>query len=192
MANRRNPPIRAQYIAPGSIYGIGPYVSRHEAVVDPWSALVRAMKEGRASASEMESLAKELAPAIDAVPELAHADFIVPMPRREPGASSDLLPLARLLGKRLGQRVLARWLVRRSAPTPSFTSRGRPRSAARAHRDSFVVIGPPEVADAVYLLDNVLTEGGTMVGAQEAVLRDTGRAVPGVAILYEPALQTGN
>jgi hypothetical protein len=165
---------------PAPIFAPFPY--RSAAQQDWRSEAVRGLKVGVVDPDDFERLADELAQYIQSEPELSAAGAIVPMPRRQPGLESDLLPLAQAISERTGQEVLRDWLVRTEEPTEgAYIARRRTRFPAEEHERTMRVAGSPR--DDVLILDNVITMSGTMIGAQLAVERDTGVAPPGLAVL---------
>lgn len=164
------------------VLAIWPYVSLDEGT-DRASQTIRDLKSASASPKDVEWLASRVAAFVRAEPELKQARWIVPMPRRRPpGVPSDLLPLAKAIAAKTRQGVLEDYLVRTRMPRFGYTMKKRTRFPAEQHALSMSVDGAP--TSGILLLDNVITTGATMEGAQRAVLRDTGHAPVGLAVLY--------
>ena len=160
--------------------------------VAPWarnwrSSVIKSLKNG-CIPDKLELLAAEIATWLDteAPKAIQKRRWLVPMPRRQPGEANDLLPLADLVADlRPTMWVLRDWLVRTEEPVfDAFIAYDRTRYPAHEHKRTLAVHGPPKLAGDVLLFDNVLTTSGTMVGAMQAVKRDTGKDVPGLAVLY--------
>ncbi len=177
---RENPPLfDVAFVAP--VYGVAPY-RRDDPVV---RAIKRLKAGGAVDPAVMASIVDELADEVERYPALRDADALVPMPRRVPGQPSDLAPIVEALAAATGKIALPDWLVRREGPAGGAFTYHRIRFTPESHAASFEVAGE---SVRVALVDNVITSGGTMAGAQLAVQRDTGHAPPGLAIRYSDRL----
>lgn len=169
--------------APAPVFAMAGYVSATTGK-DWISETVRALKAGNADPKRVDRLAAQLATYILEESALRSANYLVPMPRRDPHMPSDLLELAEAIGRRTDQDVLENWLVRTRIPKDGeYVSQGRRRFPPEEHAATLSVTSSGDGSEVI-LLDNVLTTRGTMVGAQRAVLRDTGVAPVGLAVLY--------
>jgi hypothetical protein len=149
------------------------------------------LKLKRGSATDIGSLANELSEFILGRPELRDAEAIVPMPRRIPGVPSDLAPLASFIADRTHKECLCDWLVRVDEPSGGQFISQRMRFSPVEHARTLRVVGH-ERPRQVIVLDNVLTVGGTMEGAYQAIGRDApGTTVTGLAAMYAQGVETG-
>lgn len=174
-----NPRAKGEWPAP--VYAFARWMSPRKG---DWrsNAVVR-VKQGTASLGDMELVTNELAEFVGRTPELAAAEAIVVMPRRDPNAESDLAPIGDLLARAIGRPFLRGWLRRIAEPLGGNVVAKRVRFPADAHAVSMRVVGRRRPA-SVIVLDNVLTTGGTMRGALMAITRDTRTKPAGLAYLY--------
>jgi predicted amidophosphoribosyltransferase len=169
-----------------SVYAVAPYVSYRETGERDWASdLVRRMKVGKASFEEIDELAEELALYVTENRELTNLDAVVAMPRRRPQVVNDLDDLAAALASLLGVDAPQEWLIRVERPKGGRRFWHRTRHTAEEHAESMAVVGQ-DIYRQVLVLDNVLTTGGTMEGALEAVFRDSQAEPIGLTVLYEP------
>jgi hypothetical protein len=177
---RTNPQIDFnEFLAP--VYALEEYVQR-----DIGSALtdfIWDLKDYQASASQITRYAEKLAEIIQTHKDLASCEAIIPMPRRDPTLRSDLAKLARAVVKLTKQDVLEGWLARTSEPTGGDYLAGREHFTRDEHAATLSVEGA-EGPDGLIILDNVITRGGTMAGAQWAIFRDSGLKAYGLALAY--------
>lgn len=184
---RANPQIKSdEHEFEHPVYALEEYVSRK--VGSPLTDFIWELKGLRASRGDVDYWGRRLAELVASEPALSSAEAIAPMPRRDPLLRSDLVPLARAVAKVTGQEVLPDWLVRTSLPVGGEILVGRNHFGATEHAETMAVEGL-EVPDGVVLLDNVVTLGGTMAGAQRTVGRDKGVRAPGLALAYSPDLR---
>lgn len=163
------------------VYALQRYVRRDEG--SELTDFIWDLKNYAASPRAISRWAEQLALAISAASELREAEALVPMPRRDPALRSDLALLARAVGRITGQDVLEGWLGRVREPKGGEVLGGREHFSVDEHAETLAVEGL-EAPRGLILLDNVITLGGTMAGAQRAVLRDTGLEAPGLALAY--------
>lgn len=166
------------------LFWLGNYKSAIDGF-DHMSDLIRRMKYGQASADEIETIAGNLMTLIASDVRLQGCDGIVAMPRRVPGGESDLQPLVDMLGGHREMRAAPpNWLSRIQAPPEELGEimRNRRRYPADVHAATMRVTGPT-VYRKVLLVDNVITTGGSMMGAIRAIQRDTNADIACVSIL---------
>lgn len=186
----KNPALYIPSAMPQTVYhAMFPYRSerqKHERVDDALlaSRIIRHLKVGVIVQDELNWLADRVVAYLQRHPILMKP-CITPMPRRAPAIASDLLPLAYEISKRTGQTVLENWLVRTVEPTDGKVLALRTRYSIEEHARTMKVLGSPS---DVLILDNVITSGGTSIGAQQAILRDTGVVAPMLSILWSSDL----
>lgn len=179
-----NPLLHVPFAYPKAYYhGMFPYKSERQVHAESnalrASRAVRHLKVGVIADNELSWLADQTAKYI--IDHGLTQFSIVPMPRRVQNVQSDLLPLAIEVSKRTGQTVLNNWLMRVDKPVGGIVKALRTRYSHEEHARTFRAVGPQA---NVLILDNVITSGGTAVGAQQAVLRDTGVLCPVLSILW--------
>lgn len=179
-------------LSPRTLHGIFPYESerkKHTTVTDALRAsrIIRHLKVGIIVNDELNWLARHVSNYL--YENGLIRPNIVPMPRRIPNVESDLLPLAYKVSEITGQTVLNNWLVRTSEPKGGKVVALRVRHPSEEHSLTMKVMGEPS---DVVILDNVITSGGTAIGAQQAVLRDTNLIVPVLSILWSNDLGIGD
>lgn len=174
---KHNPQLRGVEFS-GPVYALSEYVSARDGQ-HRLSELVRANKTGDADPRKLQDLALQLSDFIERTPALAQAKGLVAMPRRQPGADSDMDVLAKAVARLRGLDVHC--LERLEEPLGGVEEARRLRFPALEHARTLRYYGP--VGMTVIVLDNVVTTGGTMEGALQAV--DAGGATPlGLAILF--------
>jgi len=147
------------------------------------------LKDYSAKPAAIRKWAERLAKEIATRPDMKACEALVPTPRRDPVLRSDMAPLARAIARLTKQDVLEGWLARTREPTGGSLLAGREHFTADEHAETLAVEGL-EAPKGLILLDNVMTLGGTMAGAQKAVLRDSGLKAFGLALAYSPDLTT--
>lgn len=184
---RQNPDITDRSrIAAGQIHGVLPYVTAALCAEGAPSDIIRRMKVGAVSAAEIDTIASFVA-AYVAEQDITF-DAIVAMPRRAVGVPSDLAPLCRRLSRYFAAPFVEDGLQRVSEPA-AFHHRGRLRSTPMEHTASLVVdtrrfgAAGVERGEKALLVDNVVTTGWSMVGAQHA-LKAAGFPSVGLGVLY--------
>jgi hypothetical protein len=151
---------------------------------DEWlTKVIRANKTGHARQVDLNKVASILKRQIRSTKELNAADAICAMPRRVPGAKSDMEPIARDIADSLDLEMAE--LVRVDTPKGGELRAGRMRFSPSEHERTLRYTGPK--GDKVIVLDNVLTSAGTMEGAFRAV-RAAGSTPLGLAALYGASL----
>lgn len=183
---QQNPLMRGPFSAP--VFAWSRYVSRNEGA--EWrSETIRALKSGLADPRALDRLADELAGFVLDTPGLGGATYVTTMPRRRPGLSSDLDPLAARLCDRTGQVFAPGWLQRVDEPRGGEYRGRRMRFPADEHARTMRFVAPEGTPGPGIVLDNVITTSGTMEGALRAVLRDRPLHQPvGLAVLFSEYL----
>ena len=103
---------------------------------------------------------------------------------------SDLVPLAASIANRTHKEYLRDWLVRIDEPSGGQFISERMRFSPIEHARTLRVVGDQRPHKAI-VLDNVLTMGGTMEGAFQAIGRDAANVtIVGLAALYSPDVET--
>jgi len=165
----------------------------HYSRTDWRTQAILALKKGkRPSEQSVSSLVRELVKMISDEPDLRGADAIAPMPRRIPGQPGDLDELAARIADETGKTALTNWLVRTEDPTGGKVIARRVRFQSVEHARTLGVVDRSIRPRRVIVLDNVLTVGGTMEGAFQAIARDApGVSAVGLAILYASGVEMG-
>ncbi|HET6496423.1 MAG TPA: hypothetical protein VFH61_13780 [Thermoleophilia bacterium] len=175
--------------APSSIHTMYPYVSTQ---TDAWQSdlptrTILRLKAYQDPGRDLDQLAQAMADYIASHRELSRPGTkLVPVPRRQPGEPSDLMPLLERVSDLTGQPVVEDWLVRDEVPTRgAFVAGRRLRFPEDEHARTMSVEEQrrPSGPAGVVIVDNVLSTGGTAIGAQQAVMRDAGYAAPVLAVL---------
>lgn len=160
---------------------LGFYMAAFEGL-DRLSQFIRATKAETVSPLETKYWGDVAAAVIASRPELREAAMIIPVPRRAPGRPNDLAALVARTCSETGMLDGTNLLLRAEEPIGGEEKAGRIRFPSREHGRTIVVDPEHRIANRittgtkVILLDNVLTLGGTLEGARQALMRD----LPGV------------
>lgn len=184
---RPNPRVLAEDLGQPA-YALEEYRSRDAGGSD-LTDFIWDLKDYSTKPVDVQRWAERLSREIASRPDLRVCAALVPMPRRDPALRSDMASLARAVARLTKQDVLEGWLVRTSEPTGGAILGGREHFTADEHAETLAVEGL-EAPRGLILLDNVITVGGTMAGAQKAVLRDSGLKALGLALAYSSDLAT--
>lgn len=178
-ASRKFPFVLRSPDVPVGTLVLAEYVSATRGLRDDVSSMIRALKAGAdpsAWQDELDTTARAIVPYL----RRDRPILLVPMPRSMPQRSYDLAPLVAAVTK-LAPDVEdgTGALIRAVSPTGGFKYLRRQRHTAEEHAAS-MHFDPTRLHErqAVVLLDNVLTTGGTLAGAVEVVRR----AVPMVDV----------
>lgn len=172
---------------------LGFYMAAFEGL-DRLSQFIRATKAETVSALETKYWGDVTAAVISSRPELKDAAVIVPVPRRSPGRRNDLGALVARICSETGIRNGTDLLLRVEEPAGGETKAGRLRFPSEEHGRTIAVDPEHPAANLlsagtkVILLDNVLTLGGSMEGARQAIERD----IPGVELTGFAMLVSGD
>jgi len=147
------------------------------------SSFVRENKTGNASSAQVGHWTRQLIAFIQRTESLRSAHAICAMPRRVPGAVSDMLPIARAIASDLD--LVVGDLRRIAEPTGGVVRARRLRFEATEHTKTLAYIGC--YSQRVIVLDNVVTTGATMNGAFAAVREGRDGDPVGLALLYSTA-----
>lgn len=172
---------------------LGFYMAAIEGL-DRLSQFVRAMKAGTVGAIETKYWANVISGIISDRPELADAVAIVPVPRRMPGRRNDMSDLVARISSETGKIDATDLLVRVEEPTGGEFKGGRQRFNSEEHARTIAAdlehkfYPSIQSGSKVILLDNVITYGGSLEGARQAITRDLPGIKPiGLSILVSGA-----
>lgn len=160
---------------------LGFYMAAIEGL-DRLSQFIRATKAETVSPLETKYWGDVAAAVILTKPELKAATVIVPVPRRSPGRHNDLGNLVARICLETGMQNGTDLLLRIEEPVGGEMKAGRIRFPSEEHGRTISVDQEHRVAHLmsadtkVILLDNVLTLGGSLEGARQALVRD----IPGI------------
>jgi len=180
-----NPELFGDFSRP--VYGVFPYVSARGGETDWVSETVRALKRGSASPQHVSELGLGVADYINREPVLASADAIALMPRRDPWAPNDLVPLGEEVARLTGKPLMRRLIRRRERPKDGVLRAFRMRFTPDEHAATFDV-APMEPARSVIVIDNVITTGASIEGAMRAIMDQTWIEPVGLGITYSTEL----
>ncbi len=175
----KNPAIAGLELS-AKLWSLQEYDSRRG--VHPLSDIVRANKQGEATAGQIEFIENDLMRLIMKMPDLQRATAICAMPRRVPGPISDMMIVALGLVAQRGLDI--RPLLRTIEPSGGEVKARRLRFPADEHARTLIYEGPAN--ETVIVLDNVVTTGASMEGAFRAV-RAAGATPLGLSVLYSTA-----
>lgn len=161
-----------------SIHGILPYTSPLSQPRDRATGVLRALRFRDASEHDVAWLAEIVATYIHQERELAEAAWLVPMPVPSGRHGSDLLPLVEQVAQCTGQTVLADWLV--------LEARVDLAGGLERFRCDAGAVGKARVV----IVDHIFTRCSAIAAAQSAVLRETGAAPLGLAVLWSGLAST--
>lgn len=162
---------------------LGLYMAAFEGL-DRLTQFIRATKAGTVRPSETKYWATVAANVISARPELADAVAIIPVPRRVPGRKNDMAELVSIIASETGKIDGTNLLIRTEEPVGGEVKAGRERFDAIEHARTISVDLEHKAhisiitGSKVILLDNVLTFGGTLEGARQALVRDLPSVTP--------------
>jgi hypothetical protein len=175
------------------VVSLGLYMPAIEGL-DRLTQFVRATKAGTVGPIETKYWAGVVSNVISARPELMDAVAIIPVPRRLPYRKNDMTDLVARIAVETGKINGTDLLIRTEEPVGGEFKGGRDRFDASEHartiamdleRDSYNRISP---GSKVILMDNVLTFGGTLEGARQALIRD----LPGIEPIGFSVLVSGD
>jgi adenine/guanine phosphoribosyltransferase-like PRPP-binding protein len=142
---------------------------------------IKTLKSGTHDEKEIAHYAERLAKYLVINAHITDFDAIVAVPRRVPGRPASLLPLIEYLASGIGVNIVT--MNRVKSPTKGVVRRFRERFTAEQHAQTMSMSDP---ACRLLLIDDVLTEGGSMMGAIKVIERDAPRStlVGALAVLY--------
>lgn len=159
------------------VVSLGLYIPAVEGL-DNLSQFVRATKAGTVGPSQTKYWAGIISNIIAARPELSDAIAVIPVPRRLPDHKNDMTDLVARIADETGKIDGTDLLIRTEEPVCGEFRGGRERFDAPEHSRTISVdlehnsYSRISLNSKVILLDNVLTYGGTLEGARQALVRD--------------------
>jgi len=160
------------------LYALGKYRGRGRQA--EWREWIKLNKLGEGDQGTFHDVVQGISQAILAVPSL-RLEALLPMPRRQLGVPSSLELVCSAVAGNTGQAVAHRVLRRAYEPKDTYISKGRRRNFGKDHANSYDVV--PDGHESYLVIDDVVTNGGSMEGARLALRWGGVGKVAGLAIL---------